>query len=112
MDLTLDKETSAVPHTHAETSSSFMIQPLTAARYNALRRESMKNGEVDTILMNSKIAKEVIVSWSSNIKAEISDENLLAFGRKYAFTIMPGITDKALEAGAGLIEEIAEAKKD
>lgn len=107
--LSLEKNTATTTHVHTETGTSYVISGLTAKRYNQIRAACTKGDKVDSVEMAGKVADEVIQSWEG-VDGECNKPNKIKFGEKFAFDIMPGITDRAMEFATATAEEIAAAK--
>lgn len=112
--LTLEKSTSTFHWIHTETGTSFTLKPLSAKRYNSLIDRNTKNGKVDAIAKMRDAAVDCIESWegigTKDSPAECDLKNKSAFGEKFAFSIMPLLVDKCLEAGSTGLEEVEDAK--
>lgn len=114
--LTLEKTTNTFHFTHTETKTAYTLKPLTAKRYNTIIDRNTKNGRLDVIGKMRDLSVECIEGWegvgTKESPAECNLPNRATFGEKFAFSVMPAIVDKCLEAGSTGIEEIEEAKND
>lgn len=116
--LSLQKETNTVEYFHAETKTSYQLKPLTAKRYQQILARNTKADKVDVIGKMTQIAVEHIESWEGvgeivdgkAMPSECDIKNKASFGEKFAYKIMPSITDKAMEAATSDDMEIDAAK--
>lgn len=103
--------------THPDTGIPFTLNPITPRKYQALQKKSQVKGELDPVAFAANVAEYAIEAWRKDgvkacVKQECTDVNKRAFGEKFAFNIVPWITNEAMSLDRSIQEEVVDAKND
>ena len=117
MKILLNKEAESKFETHLDTGAAFKIRAVSPARYDEIRRKSLRsNGDLDLAKWGANFAAVAIMEWEGvgddNNEAECNEANRRLFGEKQALNIMPWIIERSMSLDKYRVEEDEAAKKD
>lgn len=103
---------------HPDTGIAFTLRPISPRKYQELQGKSRdKKGEINPVTFAANVAEYAISGWGTEEDEHRVDadcgciESRRTFGEQFAFTIMPWITNQAMDIDRHIQEEVGEAKK-